>query len=544
MLDDCKGPRFEELLCSLSTAVLQKATLIRQQQQHPPRRLAWGRAIAKQLTTDDEISIDPLIFAHKSALKASLAARRQHDGRARGIERVLKEHKQRVAGCSARLEESKEQLEQDLRHAEVDSTVLKKQLRHNCTGDHTWLSLALSGDSAMDRRPLIESRFGDIWASASRETPFADPQRESSLLSDLEQRVEEQRLRLGNWREFQSQVSKRNEALVVQRSPSKTPGRSPSKSMKSTPYKSPRKPSRPPISNRSSGKQPHVENTIRRTQDHEYAATEDNGMSTLYASRELSAVVGASPSAIPQNLQPVSSNHSNPAQKSVSDSPPFGKHSPLLEKQQPRRLKPMSGMSDLHHFSEDACAAEAEQGRFEADPSASPGDMRTKPILRPSQYDRDHDKVPSSLEQRTRQSMALQSSLRPQQTSRPPTTHTGSSRRTPSPVKAADPPQETPMALNERTRQTLAQSADLGRTKSHRRSKSTVEPRQRHAVNPWTNEEPFESLSVATEQARDGVDGGVRTPEKDLFDPEVDCDSIFKPRHRIRHSPPGGSPAP
>lgn len=184
-----------------------------------------------------------LSLALNSALSNSLADRRQRRAQ---LARLNVEFLQTADTLLKREEQANSSLEQRTKHlsiASVEPKSLKQQLRSEYNGDQILLEIGLGGDTDEGRIAMVEDSFSNIWKptlDGKAPTYNSGP---PGLLADLEQRVESQKARLQTWRDFQVEVSRRNEELVVLPSPMKSPMRSPTKS----PFKSPAKatPTRP-----------------------------------------------------------------------------------------------------------------------------------------------------------------------------------------------------------------------------------------------------------------------------------------------------------
>lgn len=241
MLDDCKGEKFEEVLLHFSTAVVKKMLQSHETKKKPAsiaERLGSGRG----WRDPEDSRVNPLLYAHESSLRSKRAAQIQCTERLRALEIDL-------YGRMLALQHEKEAMarggstqDRRLKAAGVNPLELKKQLRHDCTGESRWLNITISGDAEHDRDALVEDTFDKLWdnrLSTNQRTPY-DPI-PSTLLAELEDRVRHQQERLAQWRVFQDQLSKRNEQFIVLQSPIKTPYKSPQKSRFATVQSTPRR---------------------------------------------------------------------------------------------------------------------------------------------------------------------------------------------------------------------------------------------------------------------------------------------------------------
>lgn len=211
--------------------------------------------LANNLNSTEAECLEPLILAHKNRLDVSLDNSRECHRKAQSLERTLQHT---LLGLDAKITAT----ETDLCHYEeafiqenMNFDGMKLQLRGDCTGSATWLNMIISGDSERDRISLIEGSFLDIWEKATNDEPLTFAQRPTSTLTDLENRMRKQNVRLKRWRDFQKTVSKRNEDLILE-SPIKSPQKSPRKLPQSSPIKTPRKVGRLNFTRKDSGTTP------------------------------------------------------------------------------------------------------------------------------------------------------------------------------------------------------------------------------------------------------------------------------------------------
>lgn len=147
------------------------------------------------------------------------------------------------------LEQQKVDLENELvRHKQtlsmnsMDAEKYTKQVRQAFAPESKWVATILDTDMLEDKDPLPHENFEDMFTS---NVPDMDktpkPIRPRGVLADLQARVDRQRERLDVWRDFQKELSKRNELSIVAKSPVKSPVKSPAKSPSKTHFRSPTK---------------------------------------------------------------------------------------------------------------------------------------------------------------------------------------------------------------------------------------------------------------------------------------------------------------
>jgi hypothetical protein len=233
MLDDCQGEKFEELLFLFSAIVLRKVLNRGDSGLPPGHRLAT----ATSLNEEEAANVATLSLVLSRSLSESLAVRQQRRAR---LASLNVDSLQTADTLLQREERSGEGLEQDierLRVADVELESLRQRLHDEHSVDQVLLEIGLSGDAEEGRNMAVEDSFSNIWQPTLDGKPLIYDPRPPGLLVDLEHRVELQKARLQEWKQFQVEVSRRNEELVVLPSPMKSPPKSPTKS----PFKSPAK---------------------------------------------------------------------------------------------------------------------------------------------------------------------------------------------------------------------------------------------------------------------------------------------------------------
>ena len=201
MFDDCKGPKFEELLMLLSAAALLKVI----------RCGSDDRSIAKKLLNqpsfDHNLSA-PLLIAYQGSFSYKLRNREDLERRWRKFGRLLVSKHQdldqradEIQACdnAYRLQETSTVAAKKLPKRTLER--LEKHLRQNWKGDTQWVDIILRSDQHRPQKTLLQRPFAEVWNYACRDSLYAiRPQRNDSLLQSLETRAEEQRARLDQWR--------------------------------------------------------------------------------------------------------------------------------------------------------------------------------------------------------------------------------------------------------------------------------------------------------------------------------------------------------
>ncbi|EEA21145.1 hypothetical protein EYB25_008606 [Talaromyces marneffei] len=190
MLDDCKGPKFEEVLAVFSTAVLRK--VICESQREPGLRLAFTKSL-----TDIELEeqLVPLIIAHHASLsntrQEQFIIRESHDHFSKLLDEKARELSLRSKRKPRQAEES----------PHLDR--LANDVKANWLGGRNLADTLLTGGSTIEKDLFLELSFEKAWSRARKGT-MNQLSRSSNadLLQDLDTCLENQRRRLKRLKEF------------------------------------------------------------------------------------------------------------------------------------------------------------------------------------------------------------------------------------------------------------------------------------------------------------------------------------------------------
>jgi len=206
MLDECKGERLEEVLAVFSSAVLKKMVAERALNSGPEYRQTTSESIALENWgyTGDRTELNGLLLAHKASLRSILEkknnARKQY--RDFGELLVLKER-----GIARRREQIKlEEKESSFDMTDMAKNEVHRILRNNWTGNEQWLDSLLLGDSSPRRGGLLSTPFDEVWNGVQTGNITDLEDQTSSLLEQLDKRVDRQRTRLQKWDEFRKKT--------------------------------------------------------------------------------------------------------------------------------------------------------------------------------------------------------------------------------------------------------------------------------------------------------------------------------------------------
>lgn len=309
MLDECKGEKFEEVLLHLSTAVLRK--VVRERNSKKGGASAAQRlCLSNGWSATEEGAVNVLPYAHEASIQRSLQERKARRQKLSTLNANLSARTTSMQREHDHLDLELRQQHWSLQTANVDAQSMKTRMRQHSPGHAHWLNLAMSGDLEHGRDAMIEDQFKKVWSNAMAvedQAPY-DPI-PSSVLADLERRVKLQQGRLARWRGFQEELSRRNEDLIVAQSPAKTPFKSPLKKFGSPQKTTPRR----AASTRKPERAASVENTSTRLQSLQVSPTKS--LSNSAKPNEAEARDATGPLQPPLDLRPL------PAPSDSADDP-------------------------------------------------------------------------------------------------------------------------------------------------------------------------------------------------------------------------------
>ena len=199
MFDDCKGPKFEELLAVISTAALLKAIKDDSKDQSMTKKhLA--------LPVFDQTFSSSLLLPYQASSTYKLLNREALARRWHKFGRVLASKSQELDRRAIEIEQkAASNLVKRVPKRTLDR--LRKHLTENWKGDSQWVDIVLRSDQHRPRKFLLQRQFGDIWSHACNDTLYAiRPEKNDSLLQGLEARVEQQVKRIKRWRDIKNHL--------------------------------------------------------------------------------------------------------------------------------------------------------------------------------------------------------------------------------------------------------------------------------------------------------------------------------------------------
>lgn len=203
MLDDCKGPKFEEVLAVFSTSVLRK--VVCENQQEPGLRLAFTKSLTD---TELEEQLVPLIIAHHSSLsntrRDQVRIRETHDQFSKLLDEKAREVSLRSKRKSRQPEESP--------HFER----LAHDVKANWLGGRNLADTLLTGGDAAEKDSFLELPFEKAWSRARKgNINQISLSSNVDLLQDLDTCLANQRRRLQRLKEFKESMNREQASGAV-----------------------------------------------------------------------------------------------------------------------------------------------------------------------------------------------------------------------------------------------------------------------------------------------------------------------------------------
>ena len=193
MFDDCKGPKFEELLAIFSTCVLHKIMAASTKDESITKQILEGSGLDERLYL-------PLTLAYETSFSFYLAQRQTLERRWLKFGRVLKSKKEELDQRAHSIDEAAS-LRQEKRIPKRTLNRLEKHIGTNWTGNNEWVDVLMRSDRVRYQRTLLQRPFEEVWTHACKDTLYAiRPEDNESLLQELERRVQEQNSRLERWK--------------------------------------------------------------------------------------------------------------------------------------------------------------------------------------------------------------------------------------------------------------------------------------------------------------------------------------------------------
>ncbi|KAL9127244.1 MAG: hypothetical protein Q9217_003842 [Psora testacea] len=476
MFDECKGEKFFDLLGAFSTVVLRKVLA---EDETGKQSIAGRLCLAEKDELREHASFLPLALAHRVALKGVLRRKEQLRARYRNFGSLLDEKDRELEQKFEKIVGIQGFLDQNIAPEATVSRVAK-QFDQHWQGDRRFINVIAQGEGSAMKDELLDESFGKHWLAVGKGTIISNTSTSPhGLLDDLERRVAAQKDRLQLWIGFKSDVQKdlqpvyrsQRQDLFSPRGKGATLELLREKELVFSPRKSPRK-SEGPMKSRSDEQCPSA--PLAKVLAPGYPTTDSDRAHEDRPRNTRSLMTWGVPSKVTETIQLPKEQHAN-------------------------------GKESGYTNDEDQLAEHILSMALNATP---------KPI-----------KLPVSLSERTRQSMAF-ASPGARLPANEPTSKPSVYSQDPS-HRAADGSSIVKGNLLERTRQSIS----LVPAQSRGSRKST---HNRSSKNYPTNQfETPRKQNLVTEL----------TPPEELFSPGAGYDSVFKSRPKVTFSPTA-SPAP
>ena len=211
LFNDCKGPKFEELLAVFSTAVLLE--LVKRNQN--------DRSITRKLLLESRFnaeSSNTVALAYRASFSRQLYERETLGRRWQKFGQSLDSKVHELDQRALVIEETVSSIP-TRRVPKRTLDRLRRHLAENWKGDPQWIDIVLRSDKHIPQRTLLERHFSEIWAHASSDALYAvRPDKNESLLQSLQQRVNEQRARIDRWRLIRDDLVSQSRVMTPDRS--------------------------------------------------------------------------------------------------------------------------------------------------------------------------------------------------------------------------------------------------------------------------------------------------------------------------------------
>ena len=199
MLDECRGTRFEEMLVSLSTSVLEKVLSDDNGDGSRTKQLLFHQSSA----VFDRKSMLPLAISYRASLSMSLCHKKDLSHRYRRFGRLLDTNDRDINQRSQALESSVKLWKQKMIPQRTVSK-LRRHLEVSWEGDAKWVDNLAQSNRYRLGNTLLERAFDLVWNHVATDTMYQiQPNEAESLLENLEKRVVDQKERLQKWKIIQ-----------------------------------------------------------------------------------------------------------------------------------------------------------------------------------------------------------------------------------------------------------------------------------------------------------------------------------------------------
>jgi hypothetical protein len=505
MLDDCRGPKFEELLAVFSTMVLHKVLM------DDTRDYSYAKsAITGKVVLEKQQDMLPLTLAYRASCSKTLQQREAYTRRWHTLGRTLRLQKDELEARQGEIEHaSAHRREKTIPRRTLDR--LRRHVDANWKGDKEWIEILTRSDQHRPQQRLLERDFDNIWSHACADTLYAvRPVRDDSLLQTLEARVSQQNERLNKWRAVQERLVLQAQAMGMKDEEDVQIPQEPDSASSPSEWNS---------TNSASGsnRHSHARSTSRHMEPAAYlvpplalniATSSPNKAKTPSATESLAYIAP-----MPQLLETGPTRKVGSSHQRTKSIPAMPTYTFSREPESPTRRSPERFLHDLsqHIEEQDDVAAQILSSVMNAEPSPF---KQPAPVL--------------SLAERTRMSMSRAAPPKPDLQSPfslPRGRSTSPERSTPErPSILMTPSDERIMTLAERTRQSMHLMSARPRESQHRKSR----------VSRLSQVYPTNQFETPRKPGR------TEPVENSMWDEtmeDLDAEAIFKSRPRVAVSP-------
>jgi HAUS augmin-like complex subunit 6 N-terminus len=186
MLDECRGEKFEEVICAFAMTVLRKVAQVRNDAQ-------LELSCSNRLTRQQDAQLLPLIIAHRRSLDQQVSQHCKIKEHAQVYNGLLAQHRASIEDRRARL--SKLPLPEA---GEKAGTY--QDISDSWVGDERWVEILVSGPTRSEDQ-FLQMPFEKGWKAVLDESNV-DVGPQTNLLEDLNARIANQEMRLRKWKIF------------------------------------------------------------------------------------------------------------------------------------------------------------------------------------------------------------------------------------------------------------------------------------------------------------------------------------------------------
>lgn len=211
MLDECKGDKFEEVLVLFSVIAVRHKLLTKRRKQ--PLPLAQSFGMMTNVGSKELALLAPLAIAHRFSLNATLQKRAAHRSSFMTLSNRIEEKRhqlnERFAAVANAQQNMKSHISKDV------AALIKREVQQNWVGNSEGCRLLLDGGKTETSDTMLTADFSEIWGSLYRGTPLMAGSSDSDIIARLDHRIQEQKDRLRQWKDYRDTTSRTRGANAV-----------------------------------------------------------------------------------------------------------------------------------------------------------------------------------------------------------------------------------------------------------------------------------------------------------------------------------------